>query len=335
MTAFEDLRDNFIRVLMLENRSPHSIKSTRSPLNIFFRFLRSQGINEIKQVTAEVIEKYHKWLSAGKTKEGKLFAPVTIVGRLCVLNNFFEYLKKRGYILIDPMFGYELPKLGDPIPRDIMTQSEIKLISEQPDIKTLIGYRDRTIFEILYSTGIRNSELRNLRLCDINLMNKEIKVIKGKGGKSRVVPLNAFAIRFLNGYLTRIRPQIVVDERIDFLFLNQAGQKMDNTTLQEMIKKCRETAGLKKKITAHSFRHTVATDLLNAGMDVRYIQAFLGHTSLKSTQIYTRVATKSLGAKHKEFHPREKMTDNRCQMIDDRKKKMRLFSYKKNMRWNP
>jgi len=308
MTSFEDLRDNFMRMLMLENRSKYSVLGVRSPLNIFFRFIRSIGINDIRKITKENIRKYHLWLcNVYKKKDGQPVSMITVVGRLCVLNKFFEYLKKKGYILIDPMFGYELPELGDPIPRDIMTKTEIKLMMDQPDIKTVSGYRDRTIMEVLYSTGLRNSELRNLRLNDLNIVNKELKVFKGKGGKSRIVPLNAFAVRFLKGYLNRIRPELVIDERINFVFLTENGMQMRSDHLQPLIKKYREQAGIKKQITAHSFRHTVATDLLNAGMNVRYIQAFLGHSSLKSTQVYTRIATNYLNKKYKEFHPRKSM----------------------------
>jgi integrase/recombinase XerD len=336
--TFEELRDDFMRSLVLENRSPSTVQGVKSPLNIFFRFLRGQGINSIKQVTSEVIEDYRRWMYRQKTREGEPYAPSTIVGRLVVLFRFFQYLKKKGRILVDPTFGMDLPKSEVKIPRDVMNGDEIKLMLDQPDIRDPIGYRDRTIMEVLYSTGVRNQELRDIKLSDVNLIKREIKIEKGKGDKARIVPLNQVAVRFLEGYLTRIRPYLVTDDRQEYLFVAVWGGRMYATELGRMIKRYREQAGITKQITPHSFRHTMATQLLEAGMNVRYIQAILGHTSLKSTQVYTRVAVDSLNEKHRKYHPREKMRRTRT---DWREGEARMFRYTEGVRaseiypWTP
>jgi len=178
-TTLEEWRDSFMRALTLENRSPGTVQGVKSPLNIFFRYLRSHGINDVKQVSSQTIEDYRRDIYHRRSRKGTPYAPMTVIQRLLTLISFFKYLKKKGHILVDPAYGLELPKNEDRIPRAVMTEAEMKLILSLPDRRTLSGYRDRTILEVLYATGVRNAELRAIRLADVNLAGQEIKIENG------------------------------------------------------------------------------------------------------------------------------------------------------------
>lgn len=303
----EELQGSYLRSLVLESRSPHSIKTARSTISIFLKFLKSQGIRDLRQVSKETLRNFEKSQRHVTKVDGAPLSPGTILGRMCGLLNLFFFLKKKGYLLFNPMEGYELPKKAHSLPRAIMTGEEMKKMLFLPNSKTYFGYRDRTIMEVLYSTGIRGGELCQLKLGDVSLLTREIRVERGKGGKPRIVPLTGSAVRFLEGYLGRIRPKILRDKNCPYVFLNFDGKKFHYRSLSKIIFDYRNKAGMKKQVTAHSFRHTVATQLLQAGMDVRYIQTFLGHSSLRSTQVYTRVAKESLREKFEKFHPRAKI----------------------------
>jgi len=303
----EEPRDSFIRNLMLEDRALNTIKGARYSLGIFLKFLRTHGIRDIRGITDETLAHFMKSERERVTKDGSPLSKMTILTRLCVLSKFFLFLRKKGHILFNPMEGYKLPKAPNQIPRDIMTDREMKKFLSLPNTRSLYGYRDRTMLELLYSTGMRASELINLKLGDLSLMKREIKVQRGKGGRARIIPLNHTAVLFLQGYLKRIRPKIILDEKDDILFVSHQGKKMCYEAFRSFMAGYREKAGFRKNITSHSFRHTVATELLEAGMDIRFIQVFLGHSALKSTQVYTRVVKNSLREKHHKFHPREQL----------------------------
>lgn len=299
--SWTTLRESFLLGRTLEGRTRVAVKSTKATLNIFLRFLHVEGVSDPRKITRETIERFHRHLLEWRQKDGRPLSVSTVVGRLCVAGVFLFWMKEKGHIVIDPMEEYELPKLDNPIPRDVMTAAEVKKILSTPDLKTDEGYRDRTVLEVLYSTGIRNAELCALKIMDVDLGKKEIKVLEGKGGKDRVVPLSAQSVYFLKRYFFHFRPKKKCWARDARVF--------PGIYLAEMVKGNRKAAGITKTITPHSFRRTVATQLLAAGMDVRYIQVFLGHSSLKSTQIYTRVAPVGLCEKHGRFHPREKVRE--------------------------
>jgi integrase/recombinase XerD len=315
------LRESFLLCRTLEGRTRVAVRSTKTALNFFLRFLHVEGVNEPKKITRETIDRYRRHLNEWRKADGAPLSMSSVVGRMCGAGVFLLWLKEKGRITVDPMEGYELPKLDQPIPRDVMTAAEVKKILSMPDLKTDDGYRDRTVLEVLYSTGIRNAELCSLKILDVDLGKKEIKVIDGKGGKDRVVPLSAQSVYFLKRYLFHFRPKKTNWARDARVF--------PGLHLGEMVKRYREAAEITKKITPHSFRHTVATQLLAAGMDVRYIQVFLGHSSLKSTQIYTRVAPVGLCEKHGRFHPREKVRE-----IIPNATASTLWSCKKGIRWD-
>ena len=227
-------------------------------------------------------------------------------GRLVALRSFFRYLVKSSQILYDPATELELPKTRKNIPRDIMSKKEILKILNQPDPDNVLGLRDKAILELLYSTGIRNQELRNLCIYDIDIANNYLRVTRGKGKKDRVIPLGEIAATYVEEYLNHSRPKLLNKEETNILFLTKHGRTMKNNGLIETIKKYAAKAKLEKHITPHSFRHTCATHLLKNNASLRHIQELLGHASIESTQIYTRVDISDLKRAHKRYHPRER-----------------------------
>ena len=210
------------------------------------------------------------------------------------------------YVLFDPFHFIEIPKTDKTLPRNILTEREINALLMQPDITTLQGYRDRVIMEILYASAMRSSELINLNVYDANIHDMTLSIRAGKGAKDRIVPLTETAVEYLEGYMRNIRLKFRNAEETDSLILRNSGKRIDEDSLLRIVRKHAGTAQIRKKIGCHTFRHTCATHLLKSGVSIRYIQALLGHSSLETTQIYTKVEISDLKRIHKKYHPREK-----------------------------
>jgi integrase/recombinase XerD len=247
---------------------------------------------------------------------------------------WFAWLRKKGVLMYDPIAGVKTPKTRKYLPKGVMRPDEIRKVMEQPDLKTVIGYRDRTMMEVLYSTGARAAELVNLKVPDVDLRKKMAFIRNGKGGKDRYVPLSTPCCRFLERYINVIRPEFAAGMRPcgnnwlkkaetgkDLLFLSIYGGPIGKIWLAALLKEYITKAGIKKAVSpVHSFRHSVATHLLEGGMDVRYVQVLLGHNSINSTQIYTHVERTTLQALLKKHHPRELARERVQPFVDEEKK---------------
>ena len=192
--------------------------------------------------------------------------------------------------------GFKLPKT--------MTEEEVIQVLAAPDLHTPIGIRDRAILELLYSSGVRRRELVNLNLADIDFENGYLMVNQGKYHKDRIVPIGEVALKFIEAYLKLVRWWFLRNPAEPALFLNSTtGKRIAVNTLAYIVKKMVKKSGIKKKITPHTFRHTMATHLLRNQADIRHIQAMLGHASLATTQIYTLLDTDDLKEVHRRAHP--------------------------------
>ncbi|MEW6558000.1 MAG: tyrosine-type recombinase/integrase [Elusimicrobiota bacterium] len=316
----DQLKEYYLQHLQLKGFSAFTVRQTEQMVRIFLNFLKANGITEIKKVNLEILEGYKEYLTRYKTKKENNLTASTILTRLMSVRNFFRYLLKKGIIYRDIAENWRMPKDKRPLPRGILTIQEINRIMKQPQIRTTLGYRDRTILEVLYSTGIRAGELIKLKVSDVDLDKKVLRVNKGKGGKSRYVLLNTPTCRFLNRYLRKIRPELAKCPRESgnnweqrsktgegILFLTVYGGALTNAGLMLILKTYIKKAGITKSVQpCHSFRHSVATHLLESGMDIRYVQAFLGHETIQTTQVYTRVEKEKLRELLRKYHPREK-----------------------------
>ncbi len=305
----EILAEQFYEYLKVKGFSLSTRKCYRIHLIRFLRYLESENIGGIEAITPRVIHNYQTNLYYAKNKfDEKPLAIYTQHNALVTVKNFFEFLRSTDKIIFDPTAGLVLPKKPNSLP-DVMTVEEIKKLLEAPDLTEIHGFRNRTIMEILYSTGVRNSELCGIDIYDVDFENQEVRIRHGKGNKERIVPLGEIASQFVKEYLTAVRPKLVRSEQEQALILSKTGRRMDITAVLLMIRVYVKKAGIEKRITPHTFRHTCATHLLQGGADIRYIQTILGHDSIASTQIYTRVGIMDLKEVHEKYHPREKFDD--------------------------
>lgn len=219
---------------------------------------------------------------------------------------FFSYLVIEKEITANPAELLESPRLGRKLP-DILSIEEVENIIEQIDLSTPEGERNRAMLEMLYGSGLRVSELINLKISEINF-NENILLVTGKGNKQRLVPMGDLSKKQLLIYLEQIRPHIDVKKGFeDTLFLNRRGRVLSRQMVFIVIKNQVEKLGIRKKISPHTFRHSFATHLVQGGADLRVVQQLLGHVSITTTEIYTHLDTDDLRKSILEFHPRNKL----------------------------
>lgn len=302
----KELLSKFVKTLKIENRSEMTIKSYTHYLKKFFEYLeREKDISSIDKVTKEILDDYRIYKYEQINIRGGLNSVSEQNNVLGAIKQFFRFLKEREYIVSNPAVSIPYAKAPKRLPRSILSRSEVRKILHTPDLKSTIGYRDRTILEILYSTGIRKSELGNLDITDVDYHDGLVR-IQGKGDKERIVPVGKIACRYLENYIKSVRPELIRDPYNNALFLTLKGNRFTADVLLLRIRKYAEKAKLKKKVTPHTFRHTCATAMLKNRADIRSIQELLGHASLDSTQVYTKVTITDLKEIHRRCHPRER-----------------------------
>ena len=272
------------------NYSKNTISSYNSDLLIFNEFIKK----DLNKVNSQDIRSFIKYLSGKKEK--------TLARYMTTLRMFYDFMIKKKYIIENPMDGISSPKLSKSLP-DVLTIDEVdRLLSFE--LKTDYDFRDKCILEMLYSTGLRISELVSLKLENINLDESLIKVM-GKGSKERIVPFNETTREYLNKYIKEIRPKMLKQTQTDYLYLNNHGKNLSRQAIFKMIKKRTINAGIKKEISPHTLRHSFATHLLAGGADIRFIQELLGHESISTTEIYTHIAQENLKEIYDDLNPRD------------------------------
>ena len=220
---------------------------------------------------------------------------------LSAYKTFYNYYIKIGKININPIDKVDSPKLSKHLPTYLTVEEVDKLLDI--DIKDAFSARNKSLLELLYATGLRISELINLEFKNIDL-NECIIRIMGKGSKERIVPINDLAIKYLKIYVKDYRYKLVKKEQNNFVYLNNHGKKMTRQGVFKMIKKRTQETGIKKDVSPHTLRHSIATHMLENGADLRIIQEFLGHESIGTTQIYTHLTNQKLKSDYMEFFPR-------------------------------
>ena len=275
-------------------------------LGNFFRYLDSEGITKLSSVTKEAVRGYQTHLYYYENK-GKRLSFSTQHTRLCVVRTFFRFLQKEDFLPYDPTVGIELPRRKKNLPRGIMSTRDVGRIFKAASGDKPLIIRDRAILEVLYSTGVRNSELRSLSLFDVDLVNQLVRVKYGKGNKERLIPLGEIASQHVMRYLKEGRPHLTKDPTQTLLFVSVRGRMIDPCSLVCIVKRYIRKAKLSQSITPHCFRHTCASHMLKGKADLRHIQEMLGHASVHTTQIYTKVELSNLKEVHKKCHPRGKL----------------------------
>ena len=297
-------RDNettrkYLRYLKLErNYTANTVEAYRNDLAHLERYMKREGL------TPETVRREHLEHFAATLHEHGI-GPSSQARILSGVRSFFKYLQMEGYISDDPSELLEWPHLGEHLP-EVLTTEEIDRMEAAIDLSKPEGQRNKAIIEVLFSCGLRVSELTALKLSDLFMSDNFVR-IKGKGRKERLVPISANAVKELKlWFIDRDRMNIKPGEE-DFVFLNRRGAHLTRTMILIMIKRCAEAAGIEKTVSPHTLRHSFATALLKGGADLRAIQMMLGHESISTTEIYTHVDMTTLRQEILEHHPRNIM----------------------------
>ena len=251
----------------------------------------------IKNITRQDVIAYMYFLKKER------YAPSSMARKLAALKSFFRFMTAEGYLEIDPAEVIEAGNKGTILPRVLNRQDVLKLL-ETPDEATDEGFRDRTMLEVLYATGMRVSELINMPVAGVNLQMKYV-IAFGKGSKERIIPLGHYAVEYLEKYLNVVRPRLLHEgSKEKCLFLTIHGSGMTRQRFWQIIKGYGHMAGIRKELTPHILRHSFATHLLDNGADLRTVQELLGHADISTTQIYTHLTNKRLKTIYEKAHPR-------------------------------
>jgi len=267
----------------------------------FVSWLAERGI-ALKDVRPPDVQRYQGDLYAQRTKDDKPYAASSIQIKLIAVKTLFRFLSRRGYLLFDPSAGLELPRTDKHLPRVILSEAEAKRIVTAPRGRAPRVLRDRAILETLYATGLRVGELIQLKPADVDTEERTLRIVEGKGKKDRNVPLTQAAARAIAMYLAEGRSAFLGHS--SWLFLGQRGGKLHRAQVGNVVKAWAKKTRVKKNVSCHTFRHSVATHLLRGRADIRQIQALLGHGSLSTTERYTHVEISDLRRVVERAHPR-------------------------------
>ena len=274
--------------------SQNTVASYLRDVTQFADYLTARGL-ELLEASAETVQAYMDWMLS----RGKSAASVTRF--LASVKSFYNFQIFSGKLKANPAKGIAAAKVKRKYP-EILTSREVDLFLEQPQCVDAKGFRDHAMLELLYATGIRVSELITLDLDDLNLAAGFIHC-SGKG-RERIIPLYRTAVKALQDYVWKIRPQLVSGEEETALFVNMNGERMSRQGFWKIIKHYQGKAGIQKEITPHTLRHSFAAHLLENGADLRSIQEMLGHADISSTQVYTQVINQKLKDVYNRAHPR-------------------------------
>jgi len=295
----EKLINRFLNHLTLERGlSSNTVSNYRRDIRKYCNFLKNVKILSWEKVKITDVTRYIHYLHY------RGLASASISRNLSAVRSFHKFLIMENLSKTDPAGPVESPKLWRKLPV-VLDQNEMEKLLKQPDTTSFLGIRNKAILEFLYATGVRISELLNLKRSNLLFEMGFIRVW-GKGEKERVVPVGEVAIEWAEKYLKESRPRLKSPGSRDLVFLNVRGGRLSRMGVWKIIKKYVNLAGIKKNVSPHTLRHSFATHLLEGGADLRAVQEMLGHADISTTQIYTHLDREYLKEVLKEFHPREK-----------------------------
>lgn len=295
----DKLIEEFLEYIAFEkNYSDYTVQSYEEDLKSLKEFLEVEQVGSIKQVDYSIIRLYLK-----KMYEKK-YSKKTIARHISTLRSFFKYLMREDIIKTNPITLISNPKQDKKLP-NYLNYEEIETLLHIPDLKDAYGMRDALILELLYSSGIRVSELVTIQLEHIHKSERQIKIL-GKGNKERYVLYGRRCTELLDLYLRSGRNELLKHPGVPYLFLNKNGGQLSTAGVRYILDKILKVGGLKLKVSPHTLRHTFATHLLNNGADLKSVQELLGHENLSTTQIYTHISNERLRHIYLNNHPRAK-----------------------------
>lgn len=273
--------------------SENTLSSYASDLRFFVKWLKTKSLAEVKEHDIILFLESRYKQGIGTRSSARI---------LSSLRRFFGYLFRENDISLDPTVLIETPRIGRILPESL-SESDIELLLDAPEMTSPLGFRDKVMLELLYATGLRVTELVSLQFEQVNFRQGFVRVM-GKGGKERLVPFGELAMDWMTQYIAGARLDILAERQCDYLFVTKRGSGMTRQAFWYIIKRYTQKANIQKHLSPHTLRHAFATHLLNHGADLRVVQMLLGHSDLSTTQIYTYVAQERLKTLHTQFHPR-------------------------------
>ena len=298
MTNLSEQVEDYLRYSQVERGlSNNTITAYRQDLTSFIRFLQKENLTSWPTKVLDI----DAFLAEQRDQKK---ATSSISRLITSLRKFYQWLVRQNIQKINPMLEIDSPKKRRTLPV-ALTVNEVNNLLEQPDTKKNLGLRDRALLETLYATGIRVSELINLKFTDLH---EELKLVKifGKGSKERLIPISEVALSWIDSYKEKVRDPLIlkIGKNTDFIFLNSRGSSLTRQAVWQIIKHYCKMAGIQKNVTPHTLRHTFATHLLENGADLRVVQEILGHSDISTTQIYTNLSQKHILQVYEKTHPR-------------------------------
>ena len=282
-------------VWMERGLSPNTLAAYRADLTALTRWLTAHRVLVTRTTRGDVLGFIASRVEAGAR-------PRSTARQLSSFRRFFRFLVREGAAADDPTAQIAMPKIGRSLPKSL-TEAEVESLLAAPAVGDPLGHRDRTMLEMLYATGLRVSELVNLKHSQVNTNQGVIRIV-GKGNRERLIPLGDEAVRWLGEFVQGPRTEILLERQTDYLFPTRRGDRMTRQAFWHIIKRYARKAGVQRELSPHTLRHAFATHLLNRGADLRVVQMLLGHSDLSTTQIYTHVARERMKELHAQHHPR-------------------------------
>ena len=300
----------YLQVMEQRHLAAKTVLWKRKCLNFFVQWMEQKGIDDWRDVTFDDIRRYQHHLSKRRTPSGELSTKQYQNSLMWTLRDFYTVLHQRGKTLVNPCA--KLPPLRKPkrLPRGVLTAAQVTRLLQAPDLKRPWGFRDRAMFELLYSSGLRGKEVCLLTVYDIDFDKRLVRIVQGKGRKDRLVPVGRTALKYIDVYMKKVRPiHLALNRRkepLTLLFLTRFGTAFITKYLGEQMALYRKQAELPFNATTHSLRHACATEMLKGGANVRHVQEMLGHAHLSTTQVYTHVIPHDLKKVHTATAPCER-----------------------------
>ena len=293
----EEFIKEFMDYLSVERGlSKNTLESYSRDLNKYTEYLKKRGISNLDRVKRPDIQDFMMGLKGNKLNAS------SIARNLVAIKVFHRYLTSQRLLKEDVTSVIETPKLWKTLP-DVLDEKEVEAILESPNTRLKQGLRDKAALELMYATGMRVSELVNLKLTDLHMDMGFVRCM-GKGQKERIIPVGSKAKEAIQKYLEKARPKFLKKSESGALFLTRLGKQMSRQTFWMVIKHYVKDTRIKKRVTPHTLRHSFATHLLQNGADLRIVQELLGHVNISTTQIYTHINKERLKQIHQKFHPR-------------------------------
>lgn len=291
--------DSFLNMLVVERGlARNTLEAYSRDLNRLANFLKARKVTDWRGGLAIHLRSYLSWL------RGQRLSVRSVARNIVAVRQFFRFLEKEGIVEENPAPSFPLRSATRRLPH-ALGRDEIQRLLTQPDPSKPLGARDQAMLELLYASGVRVSELVSLQTHQIDL-DGDYLTVRGKGAKVRMVPFGKWARERLLGYLKRVRPKLLRGRTSPFLFVNRSGEPLSRQGFWKLVRRYALAAGIERRVTPHTLRHSFATHLLEGGADLRSVQSMLGHSDISTTQIYTHVNAARLKEVHRKYHPRER-----------------------------